>query len=128
MEHPTGDFTSAIDAMADAIGRLGSLPDWSSWITFCAQGMGQRPDSYAFSEVRLLGDRIDIGDTSLNTKAVCAAAGLPSDCITLSRSHYITTSLSARQTAQLLDSIFRHHAHIKPFPDEDDDYAVGAEW
>jgi hypothetical protein len=30
--------------------------------------------------------------------------------------------------AQILDAIFREHFGIRPFPDEGDDYAVGAEW
>jgi hypothetical protein len=32
------------------------------------------------------------------------------------------------QVALILDAIFRHHFGIRPFPDEGDDYAVGAEW
>ena len=128
MEHPTGDFSNALDAMTDAITRLRALPDWSAWIAFSAQGMGHGPDSYAFSEVRLLGNQLDIGDTSLDIATVCRAAALPSSSLTVSDSYYVAPSLSPRQAAQLLDAIFRLHGHIKPFPDEDDDYAVGAEW
>jgi hypothetical protein len=46
MEHPSGDFETAVDAMADAIKRLRALPEWDKWITFHAQGMGSRVDSY----------------------------------------------------------------------------------
>ena len=42
--------------------------------------------------------------------------------------HYLLTAASPREVAQLLDAIFRHHFGIRPFPDENDDYAVGAEW
>ena len=128
MEHPTGDFSNALDAMTDAITRLRSLPEFNAWITFSAQGMGGRPDSYTFSEVRLRGNHLDIGDTSLDTVAVCRACALPADVLTRSDSHYVSSSLSPRQTAQLLDAIFRQHGHIQSFPDEGDDYAVGAEW
>lgn len=128
IEHPTGDFRNALDAMTDAIARLRSLPNTDAWLTFCAQGMGDRPDSYAFSEVRLLGDRLDVGDSPLDTEAVCRASALPADTLTPAGPHYLVASLTPRQTAQLLDAIFRQHGHLKPFPDEGDDYAVGAEW
>jgi hypothetical protein len=42
--------------------------------------------------------------------------------------HYLLTAASPREVTQLLDAIFRHHFGIRPFPDENDDYAVGAEW
>jgi len=34
----------------------------------------------------------------------------------------------AREAAQILDAIFRHVLEIRPFDDQDNDYAVGAEW
>src|SRR5205823_4339713 len=37
MEHPSGDFETAVDAMADTIKRLRALPKSSDWITFSAQ-------------------------------------------------------------------------------------------
>lgn len=128
MEHPTGDFDNALEAMTDAVTRLRALPDWSAWITFAAQGMGHRPESYEFSEVRLLGTALDVGDSPLDIASVCSAAAIPESCLALSGSHYVASALTPRRTAQLLDAIFRTHGHIKPFPDEDDDYAVGAEW
>src|SRR4051794_3769128 len=53
MEHPSGDFETAVDAMADAIKRLRGLPEWDEWITFHAQGMGGRLDSYHFAAIRM---------------------------------------------------------------------------
>src|ERR1700723_125684 len=44
MEHPSGEFETAVDAMADAIKRLRALPSWEKWINFNAQGMGHRVD------------------------------------------------------------------------------------
>lgn len=128
MEHPTGDFDNALEAMTNAITRLRKLPDWSAWITFSAQGMGERPDSYMFSEVHLLGTALDVGDRPLDIAAVGRAAGLPEGCLVHSGSHYLATALTPRETARLLDAIFRTHGRIRPFPDEDNDYAVGAEW
>ena len=42
MEHPSGDFETAVDATADAIKRLRALPEWRNWITFCAQRYGRQ--------------------------------------------------------------------------------------
>jgi len=38
MEHPTGDFDSAVAAMEDAVTRLRKLPRWEQWITFQRTG------------------------------------------------------------------------------------------
>ncbi len=51
--HPSGDFETAVDAMADAIKRLRALPEWDKWITFQAQGEGGRVDSYHFAAIRM---------------------------------------------------------------------------
>src|SRR5690349_15208629 len=128
MEHPTSQFSNVLDAMTNAITRLRALPDWNDWITFRAQGMGYRLDSYAFFEVRLLGDQLDVGDTTFDTKHISIVAGLPPGSLTRAHSNYVASGLTPRQLAQLLDALFRHHGGIKPFPDEGDDYAVGAEW
>ncbi len=53
MEHPSGEFETAVDAMADAIKRLRALPEWDKWITFHAQGMGPRVDTYHFAAIRM---------------------------------------------------------------------------
>jgi len=60
MEHPTGDFKSAVDAMADAIKRLRALPEWNDWITFCAQGMGHDEDSEQHAEIRMRRDELQL--------------------------------------------------------------------
>src|SRR5437762_4358548 len=74
MEHPTGDFDSAVAAMEDAVRRLRKLPSWEQWITFGAQGEGNSPDSYKFAEVRMLGDRLDAGGKPLDIPRVIQAA------------------------------------------------------
>jgi hypothetical protein len=52
MEHPSGDFDNVVAAMEDAVKRLRKLPKWDQWITFGAQGKGDKPESYEFAEVR----------------------------------------------------------------------------
>jgi len=128
MEHPSGDFDSAVAAMEDAVTRLRKLPKWEQWITFSAQGEGHSPDSYEFAEVRMLGDGLDVGDKPLDVARMVQAARTSTSSLVADGAHYSVAAASPREVAQILDAIFRHHFCLRPFADEDDDYAVGAEW
>jgi hypothetical protein len=128
MEHPTGDFETVVDAMADAISRLRGLPSSDAWITFHAQGCAGTPDTYSDYEIRVRGNEIDVDDPPLDIALLCESAGIPSTSIAPLNSHYRLIALSPPQVAELLDSIFRLHYHLTPHPDEGDHYAVGAEW
>jgi len=128
MEHPTGDFDSAVDAMEDAVKRLRKLPNWDRWIAFSAQGEGNGPDSYEFAEVRMLRDRLDAGDRPLDVARVVQAARAGPTSLVAEGGHNSVAAASPREVAQILDAIFRHHFGLRPFADEGDDYAVGAEW
>ena len=128
MEHPTGDFDTNVDAMEDAVRRLRALPNWNQWIAFGAQGEGERPDSYQFAEIRMLGNALDVGDKPLDVSHIVQAAGTGVASLVPDGPHYSIAGASPREVAQILDAIFRHHFGIRPFADEEDDYAVGAEW
>jgi hypothetical protein len=128
MEHPTGDFESAVAAMDDAVRRLRQLQSWEQWITFAAQGEGGRPDSYEFAEVRMLRDKLDVGESPLDVAQIVQAARTGASSLVADGAHYSVAGASPREVAQILDAIFRHHFGIRPFADEGDDYAVGAEW
>jgi hypothetical protein len=128
MEHPTGDFDSAVAAMEDAVGRLRTLPRWEQWITFGAQGEGHSPDSYDFAEIRMLGDQLDVGDRPLDVPRILQAARTGTTSLAADGAHYSVAAASPREVAQILDAVFRHHFSIRPFADEGGDYAVGAEW
>jgi hypothetical protein len=128
MEHPTGDFDSAVAAMEDAVGRLRTLPRWEQWITFGAQGEGHSPDSYEFAEIRMLGDQLDVGDRPLDVPRILQAARTGTTSLAADGAHYSVAAASPREVAQILDAVFRHHFSIRPFADEGGDYAVGAEW
>src|SRR5262249_4428658 len=59
MEHPSEkEYPRAVEAMADAITRLRALPEWDDWITFSAQGMGHRLDSYYFAQIDMRKEEI----------------------------------------------------------------------
>ncbi|QIF01726.1 hypothetical protein [Roseimicrobium sp. ORNL1] len=133
MEHPDGTFDNAIAAMEDAIHRLRSLPEWTRWITFCAQGQGARPEAYAMAEVRMRGGTLEI----LSEKPLESPGAFDLSPVTgpSEQDHapggghvYALGDMTPLETARMLDSIFRRHFQIRPFPDEEDDYAVGAEW
>jgi hypothetical protein len=128
MEHPTGDFDSAVAAMEDAVTRLRKLRKWERWITFSAQGEGHSPDSYEFAEVRMLGDKLDVGDKALDVARMVQAARTSPSSLVADGTYYSLGAASPREVAQIFDAIFRHHFGLRPFADEDDDYAVGAEW
>jgi hypothetical protein len=128
MEHPSGDFDSAVNAMDDTVRRLRQLKHWEKWITFGAQGEGNGPDSYEFAEVRMLGDKLDVGEKPLDVASIIQAAHTAANSLVADGAQYSVAAASPREVAQLLDAIFRHHFGIRPFSDENDDYAVGAEW
>jgi hypothetical protein len=128
MEHPTGDFNSAVAAMEDAIRRLRQLPKWDQWITISAQGEGNGPDSYEFFEVRMRSDKLDVGEKPLNISQIIEAAGTEASSLVAEGAQYSVAAASPAEAARILDAIFRDHFGLRPFPDEDDDYAVGAEW
>ncbi len=128
MEHPTGSFDNAVAAMADSVARLRALPVWDRWITFTAQGVGHRPDSFRCAEIRLLGSTLAIDAPPINLPLIRKAARVSSTALVTQGSQYSVSHVSPEQAAHILDAIFRHHLGIQPFPDEDNDYAVGAEW
>ncbi len=128
MEHPSGEFDTVVQAMEDAVKRLRELRTWDRWITFSAQGEGAGPDSYEFAEVRMLRDTIDVGDKPVDTESIIQAAGTGAASLVKAAAQYSVAGASPREVAQILDALFRRHFGIRPFADEGDDYAVGAEW
>jgi hypothetical protein len=128
MEHPTGDFETAVAAMANAISRLRDLPSWDAWITFHVQGCAGPPDTYSDYDIRMRGDEIDVDNPPLDIPLLCESAGLSAASIIPVNLHYRLIGLLPRQAAELFDSIFRLHYHLTPHSDEADHYAVGAEW
>jgi hypothetical protein len=124
MEHPTGQFDSAVDAMADAIDRLRKLSVWEEWITFCAQGSGGNENSYKCYNIRVLKNLIQVDDGEISIKVVC---GGDPNILVRDGSGYLVRSITPREMALLFDSIFKKHYDLKLFRDEPD-YPVGAEW
>src|SRR5215203_5923864 len=100
MEHPTGQFKSAVDAMADAINRLRALPEWEDCITFCAQGMGRDADSYHMAEIPMQRDEIQV-DQPLDVDSIMRHAGVARSSLTRAGSNYSLAGASPADAAKI---------------------------
>lgn len=139
MSHPSGDFETPVDAMADAIKRLRALPKWAKWITFCAQGMGPRVDTYHFASIRMRQGEITFvvqtntlewteKKVDVDIPAVTKRAGVPELCLSKSEAGYSVGKATPIQAARIMDVIFRQYMGTRPHTSEGDGYAIGAEW
>jgi hypothetical protein len=129
MEHPSGDFDTVVDAMADAIERLRTLAEWDKWITFHAQGMGGRVDSYHFAAIRMRQGEIAFENPlDVDMQTVTKQAGVPESCLSKTEGGYSVAKATPMEAARVLDVIFRQYLGVRPHTGEGDDYAIGAEW
>lgn len=126
LEHPTGEHESAVDAIEHTIRKLRALPNWTQWITLCAQGAGASDENIHCAEVRILKDKLDIGG-SVNVADITSIAEVNGKCIVPEATLYSIAAATPEEAARVLDALFRHHFGIRPFPEEQD-YAIGAEW
>src|SRR4051812_15536616 len=93
MEHPTGEYKSAVEAMAAAITRLRALAEWNDWITFSAQGVGHREDSDQFAEIRMRRDELQLDET-LDLDSITQHAGVPRSSLTAADGKYSIAAAS----------------------------------
>ncbi len=139
MEHPSGEFETPVDAMADAIERLRALSGWDKWINFFAQGMGSRVDTYHFSSIRMRqsdikfmvqNNRLEWTEKSLDLDipAVTKRAGVPEACLSRIEGGYSVGKATPMEAARIMDVIFRQYMGIRPHTGEGDGYGIGAEW
>jgi hypothetical protein len=139
MEHPSGDFETAADAMADAIQRLRALPNWDRWISFNAQGMGSSADSIHFAVIRMRqGDMKFMIQTDtfawtekaidVDIPAVTKRAHVPESSLSKTEGGYSVAKATPVRAARIMDVVFRQYLGIRPHPGEGNDYAIGAEW
>jgi hypothetical protein len=127
LEHPTGEYETAVAAMEEAVRRLRELPEWKKWITFCAQGAGTSENSTRCAEIRLLQDVLDAGGP-LDIARTLVLAKVGAHCLVPVEKHYSIAAATPREAAQVLDTLFRFHLGIRPFAGEGDDYPIGVEW
>lgn len=129
MEHPSGEFETAVDAMADAIKRLRALPEWGKWITFNAQGMGGRVDSYHFAAIRMRKGEIAFEKPlDVDIQKVTKQADVPESSLFKTEGGYSVAKATPIEAARIMDVIFRQYLGIRPHTGEGNDYAIGAEW
>ena len=128
IEHPSGEFKTVILALKATIERLRALPHWDKWITLTAQGAGPDDDSYEFAKIRLLANKLDVGEKPLDLPSIIKIAKVSPSCIIADGKYYSLAAASSTESARILDAIFRNHFHIRPFEGEGNEYAFGAEW
>ena len=128
MEHPDGTFANALYALTDAIRRLDDLAEHDLWLTLSGQGQGGRLDSYFIVDLPVLGRNIKTGgrDTDLQSVLENGGAELSGLHPTISNDTIALPNSTSQQFAIFLDALFRHYG-IRPWDDQDD-YAIGAEW
>src|SRR5262249_4747392 len=113
--------------MESAIGHLRSLQMGDRWITFCAQGEGEDPRGFRFAGMRLMSEILDPA-VSLDVEKITGLANVPRHALVPGeQGRYSLAQASPKEVAQILDAVFRHQLGIRPFADDDGDYAVGGE-
>ena len=130
MEHPTGKFATALEAITSAMKRLQSADHQGKWITFSGQGRGSRPDSDHIEDVPYRDHTFNLRGQSLDIDGIMGFAGLDRSEVEVETDDEGMVTLpgaTPEQLARFLDAIFRKHFGIKPHEGEND-YAVGAEW
>jgi hypothetical protein len=75
-----------------------------------------------------LSDILEV-NAPVNVAQITTQAQVPRRALTeAGKTRYSIAAATPREAAQILDALFRYQLEIRPFPDEDDDYAIGAEW
>lgn len=129
MEYPSDDYASSLEAMTSAFARLTKGGYVDRWITFGAQGMGHREDSSQSADVRVRNNTLDLRGQELDLPALLHFAKLDGQVEVQIDPTGMVTLLGAtpQQMSRFLDAVFQKHFGIHPHDDEED-YAVGAEW
>ncbi len=125
MEHPYGQFDTALQAISSAMKRLDKMDMQDKWIDFCAQGQGANPDLTQIADISFNGQTFNIGEQTINLQPILDSAGVQAEITQDGKITLVNTT--PEQRAIFLDLLFQKHYGIKPFDDEGD-YAVGAEW
>ena len=115
MEHPTGDFKTAVDAIANAVKRLRALQHWKDWITFTAQGAGSRPDSIRSAEIRLRKEELRLQKgIEIDPVKVTQWAGVNKSWLSKAHGIYSLAKATPIQAARIMDVIFRKYLECVP--------------
>ncbi|MDB5174626.1 MAG: hypothetical protein JWN51_3399 [Phycisphaerales bacterium] len=129
MEYPSDDYDSSLQAMTSALERLKTGGYGDRWITFSAQGKGHDEDSDQSKDVQVRDNTLDLRGQKLDVPALLQFGKLQGRVQVQVDSEGMVTlpGTTPEQMARFLDAVFQKHFGILPHDDEDD-YAVGAEW
>jgi hypothetical protein len=74
----------------------------------------------------MLSDKLEIAGP-VNVTEIVALAKVGGGCVKPEGALYSMAGATPEEAARFLDTLFRYHFGIRPFPEEQD-YAIGAEW
>ena len=129
VEHPSGDYETAVQAITEAFRRLGECAETSGWVVLSGQGQGWRVDSYLVADVRYRNGTFVFPQSISEVASIAARVGLAESQVEIG-SDSKTVSIRGATPALLaafLDAVYREALGIRPHEGEDD-YAFGAEW
>jgi len=130
MEHPTGEFDTALQAIRTAMQRLDQMDMGDRWIDFCGQGQGATQELTQIESVPFNGRTFDLSGQTVDLPLILDSSGLSHagvKVVTSPDGKITVPDATPEQLARFLDALFQKHFGIKPFEDEGD-YSVGAEW
>ncbi len=129
MEYPSDEYGGSLEAMTSALERLRTGGYGDRWITFSGQGKSRDEDNYQIEDVKVRGNTLDLWGQKLDVAAVLQFGKLQGQVEVRVDAEGMVTLPGAtpEQMARFLDAVFQKHFGIHPHDDEDD-YAVGAEW
>lgn len=127
VEHPSGEFDSAVDAIAEAFRRI-RASESSGSIFLCGQGQGSREGSTQVVEVSYRAGTFHFEEAVPDALDYATAAGINPSHVDIRENGASVRVVdeSPERLALFLDSAFRLHFRVRPF-DGEDDYAFGAE-
>lgn len=130
MEHPTGEFSCAMQAIHSAMVRLDKTDMGEHWLEFCAQGQGASPVQIQCESVLFNNRTFDLSGQTVDLELIMNSSGLRDAGVTVvtgSNGNITLAKATPEQLTDFLDTLFKLHFGIKPFEDTRD-YSVGAEW
>lgn len=128
VEHPGGDFDTAVDAITQAIARIRDPAFAGRTISLSAQGSSGGSEASSFASIQWRDGTFTFAEPVAELDALCRAAGMAPTEFTVDRRNCTLTAptVDAPRLAGLIDRIFRTRFDIRPFAGETD-YAFGAE-
>lgn len=129
VEHPSGDYATAVQAITEAFRRLSECAEASRWVVLSGQGQGWRVDSYLVADVRYRNGTFVFPQSISEVASIAARVGLAESQVEIGSDSQtvLISGATPELLAAFLDAVYREALGIRSHEGEDD-YAFGAEW